>query len=105
MLRVGGEWLAGTETMLLLVILGLATVGTTALFLVGLFGYRRRGTPVYLLLLLALGLLVCRSLVGFGTAAGLIPASVHHIVEHGSDFAIASLVLYALYRTGPPSGD
>jgi hypothetical protein len=103
MLQVVGGWLSGTEAALLLAVLGLATLGTTALFLVGLVGYRRRRTTVYLLLTLALALLVSRSIIGFGTAMGLVPMSVHHIIEHGSDFAIATLVLYALYRTGPPA--
>ncbi|WP_302080101.1 DUF7471 family protein [Salinibaculum rarum] len=98
-----GEWLSGTEAAILLVVLGLATLGTAALFLVGLAGYRRRGTSVYLLLTVALGLLVARSIVGFGTALGMVPMPVHHLIEHGSDFAIATLVLYALYRSGPPS--
>jgi hypothetical protein len=103
MLQVVGGWLSGTEAALLLAVLGLATLGTTALFLVGLVGYRRRRTTVYLLLTLALALLVSRSIIGFGTAMGVVPMSVHHIIEHGSDFAIATLVLYALYRTGPPA--
>ena len=98
-----GEWLSGTEAAVLLVVLGLATLGTAALFLVGVAGYRRRGTSVYLLLTVALGLLVCRSVVGFGTALGIVPMPIHHLIEHGSDFAVATLVLYALYRSGPPS--
>jgi hypothetical protein len=101
MLAVGGEWLSAGEAMALLVVLGLATVGTLTLFLVGLAAYRRRGTRVYLLLLVALGLLVSRSIVGFGTAMGAVPMPIHHLVEHSSDFAIAALVLYALYRSGP----
>jgi hypothetical protein len=104
MFLVRSEWIGEPEVTLLLVVLGLATLGTTALFLLGLAGYRRRRTPVYLLLTLALALLVARSLVGFGTALGLVPMGAHHIIEHGSDFAIAAVVLYALYRTGPPSG-
>lgn len=101
MLAVGGEWLSAGEAMALLVVLALATVGTLTLFLVGLAAYRRRGTRVYLLLLVALGLLVSRSIVGFGTAMGAVPMPIHHLVEHSSDFAIAALVLYALYRSGP----
>ncbi len=103
MYQAVGEWLGGTEAVLLLVVLGLATLGTAALFLVGLAGYRRRGTTVYLLLTVALGLLVCRSIVGFGTALGVVPMPIHHLVEHGFDFALATLVLYALYRSGSPS--
>ncbi|MEF8785458.1 MAG: hypothetical protein V5A45_05955 [Haloarculaceae archaeon] len=103
MYQAVGEWLSGTEAAVLLVVLGLATLGTAALFLVGVAGYRRRGTSVYLLLTVALGLLVCRSVVGFGTALGIVPMPIHHLIEHGSDFAVATLVLYALYRSGPPS--
>lgn len=98
-----GEWLTGTEAAILLVVLALATLGTTALFLVGVVGYRRRGTTVYLLVTVALGLLVVRSLVGFGTALGVVRMPVHHLVGAGSDFAIASLLLYALYRSGSPA--
>lgn len=101
MLVVGGEWLSTGEATALLVVLALATTGTLTLFLVALIAYRRRGTTVYLLLMVALGLLVVRSLLGFGTALGVVPMPVHHIVEHSSDFAIAALVLYALYRSGP----
>lgn len=103
MYQAVGEWLSGTEAAVLLVVLGLATLGTAALFLVGVAGYRRRGTSVYLLLTVALGLLVCRSVIGFGTALGIVPMPIHHLIEHGSDFAVATLVLYALYRSGPPS--
>ena len=101
MLVESGEWLGAGEATALLVVLALATVGTLALFLIGLLAYRRRRTPVYLLLLIALGLLVGRSLVGFGTAVGLVPMPIHHLVEHGADFGVAALVLYAIYRTGP----
>jgi len=98
-----GTWLNGTEAAVLLVVLGLATIGTAALFLVGVVGYRRRRERVYLLVTVALGLLVARSVVGFGTALGIVPMPVHHLIEHGSDFAVATLVLYALYRSGSPS--
>jgi hypothetical protein len=97
----GGQWLSSGEATALLVVLALATAGTLALFLVGLAAYRRRRTRVYLLVTAALGLLVGRSLVGFGTALGFVPMPVHHLVEHSSDFVLAVLVLYALYRAGP----
>jgi threonine/homoserine/homoserine lactone efflux protein len=103
MLKAVGAWLSGTEAAVLLVVLGLATIGTGMLFLVSVAGYRRRRTTVYLLMTVALGLLVSRSLVGFGTAIGFVPMPAHHIIEHGSDFAVAALILYALYRSGPPA--
>lgn len=103
MFQAVGEWLTGTQAAVLLVVLALATVGTAALFLVGAVGYRRRGTTTYLLLTVALGLLVGRSVVGFGTALGMVPMPIHHLIEHGSDLGVATLVLYALYRSGPPA--
>ncbi|MFD1647970.1 DUF7471 family protein [Haloarchaeobius litoreus] len=103
MLASVGEWLSGTEATILLTVLGLATLGTTVLFLIGVVGYRRRKSRVYLLVTLALGLLVGRSIVGFGTVFGIVPMPVHHLIEHGSDFVVATLVLYALYWSEPPS--
>jgi predicted RND superfamily exporter protein len=100
-----GGWLSGGEATLLLLVLALATVGTLALFAIGLVAYRRRGSGVYLLLTVALGLLVGRSIMGFGTALDLVPMPVHHLLGHGADFAIAALVLYAIVRTGAVSED
>ncbi len=98
---IGGEWLGPVEGFVLLAILALATTGTAILFGVALAAYTRRRTPVYLLLTVALGLLVARSVVGFGTALGLVPMPVHHLLEHGADFALAVIVLFAVYRMGP----
>ena len=95
-----GEWLGPGQATALLVILALATIGTLAVFVVALVAYRRRRTGVYLLLTVALGLLVVRSVLGFGTALGYVPMPVHHLVEHGADVTVAGLVLYAIYRTG-----
>lgn len=103
MLQSVGDWLSGTEAAILLAVLALATLGTAVLFLTGLAGYRRRRTRAYLLVTVALGLLLGRSILGFGTVLGLVPMPVHHLFEHGSDFAVATLVLYALYRSDPPS--
>lgn len=100
MSALGAEWLGTGEATVLLIVLALATVGTLVLFLVAVMAYWRRQTPVYLLLTAALGLLVGRSLVGFGTALGVVPMPTHHLIEHGADFALALLVLYAIYRTG-----
>lgn len=98
---IGGEWLGPATGFALLAILALATTGTAILFTIALVAYVRRRTPVYLLLTVALGLLVGRSIVGFGTAVGLVPMPVHHLLEHGSDFALAVIVLFAIYRMGP----
>jgi len=95
------EWVDGTYSAPLHLAVFLAGTGTTALFLVGVFAYRRRRTFRYLLLTFALGLLVIRTVVGFGTILGVVPMTVHHLVEHGFDFLLAAFVLYAVYQTGP----
>lgn len=105
MAAFAGDWLGTGEAVALLVVLALATLGTLALFCLALVGYRRRRTGVYLLVTVAIGLLVVRSLVGIGTALGLVPMAVHHLVEHGADVLVAALVLTALVRMGPVDGD
>lgn len=100
-MSIGGDWLGTVEGVALLAILALATTGTALLFALALAAYARRRTPVYLLLTVALGLLVFRSVMGFGTALGWVPMPVHHLVEHGADFVLAVLVLFAIYLTGP----
>jgi membrane protein DedA with SNARE-associated domain len=85
----------------LVAVIVLAVAGTTLLFLAGLVAYSRRQTRRYLLITVVLGLLVGRSVVGLGTVLGAVPMTAHHLVEHGFDFLIAVLILYAVYRSGP----
>ncbi|MCX2818861.1 hypothetical protein EGH25_05805 [Haladaptatus sp. F3-133] len=84
----------------LLAVLVLAGIGTTAVFALSLVAYRRRRGKSYLLISVAIGLLVVRTLVGFGTVQGVIPMLYHHLVEHTLDFLIAALVLTAAYVGG-----
>jgi heme A synthase len=97
-----GDWLSTGEGVVLLTVLGLATLVTTALFLVSVFAARRRRTTPYLLLTAAIGLLVVRSLVGIGTAMGQVPMPAHHIIEHTSDALIAMIILGAVYNSRSP---
>jgi len=93
-------WLGSGEAVLLLAVLALATLGTLALFLVAATATWRRRTNTYLLLTAAIGLLVVRSIVGFGTVLGAVPMSMHHLTEHTFDFLVALLVLGAVYAVG-----
>ena len=94
-------WLDGQLAPVLIGIIVLAALGTAILFGIGLLAYRTRRTLQYLLITVALGLLVARSIVGLGTVFGVVPMAIHHLVEHSFDFAIAMLILYAVYRSGP----
>lgn len=97
---VAGEWLDPQLAPVLVCVIALAVLGTAVLFVAGLVAYSRRRTLRYLLITIVLGILVVRSVTGLGTVLGLVPMTVHHLVEHGSDFLIAVLVLSAVYRSG-----
>ncbi|SEH15864.1 hypothetical protein SAMN04487967_2279 [Natronorubrum sediminis] len=94
-------WLDPQLAPVLLAVIVLAVIGTTILFCVGVVAYSRRRSTRYLLITVVLGLLVGRSLIGLGTVFGLLPMTLHHLVEHSVDFTIAVLILYAVYRSGP----
>ncbi|MDF9745702.1 DUF7471 family protein [Natrinema salsiterrestre] len=102
-MSAAGEWLDPQLAPVLVCVIALAVMGTTVLFVAGLVAYTRRRTLRYLLITVVLGLLVVRSVTGFGTVLGLVPMTVHHLVEHGFDFLIAVLILYAVYRSGSAS--
>lgn len=99
--QIAGEWVGYPVSMLLFAVLSLAGVGTGILFALGIVAYRRRRTRIYALITVAIGMLFFRSLVGLGTVLGLVPMPIHHLVEHGLDFLIAALILYAVYESGP----
>lgn len=99
------QWLDPQLAPVLLVVIVLAVAGTAILFACGLVAYSRRRSTRYLVITVVLGLLVARSIVGLGTVFGLVPMTVHHLVEHGLDFTIAVLILYAVYRSGPVGRD
>ncbi|ELY51699.1 DUF7471 family protein [Natronolimnohabitans innermongolicus] len=95
------QWLDPQLAPVLLAVIVLAVLGTTILFGCGIVAYSRRRSTRYLLVTAVLGLLVTRSIVGLGTVFGLVPMTIHHLVEHSVDFSIAVLILYAVYRSGP----
>ena len=100
-LTVEGWSVEGSLT--LLAVVAVAGIGTGILFLVSLIAYRRRRSSQYLLISVAVGALLARSVVGAGTVLGYIPMPVHHFLEHSLDFLIAALVLYAVYAHAPGS--
>lgn len=87
----------------LLAVVLIAGFGTGVLFLVSLVAYGRRRSSQYRLISVAIGILLLRSVVGAGTVLGYVPMPVHHFLEHGLDFAIAAIVLYAVYAHAPGS--
>ncbi|QLG50562.1 DUF7471 family protein [Natrinema halophilum] len=102
-MTVAREWLDPQLAPVLIAVITLAVLGTTVLFVVGLVAYARRRTTRYCLITVVLGVLVVRSITGLGTVLGLVPMTIHHLVEHGFDFLIAVLVLYLVFRSGTTS--
>ena len=100
-LTIEGWSVEGSLT--LLAVVAVAGIGTGILFLVSLIAYRRRRSSQYLLISVAVGALLARSVVGAGTVLGYVPMPVHHFLEHSLDFLIAALVLYAVYAHAPGS--
>lgn len=95
---LSAKWIPPGYTPLLFIGLLLASIGTVLLFCVGLVSYIRRRSTRYLLLTVALGALVVRTVVGWGTAVGGVPMITHHLIEHGLDFFIAVVILYLVYQ-------
>jgi type III secretory pathway component EscS len=94
------DWVAPEFAPFLFAGLVLAGLGTISLFVLSVVAYWRRLESRYLLITLALGALATRTIVGWGTVFGLVPMTVHHLLEHTLDFLIALLVIYAVYRSG-----
>lgn len=95
------EWVDDQLYPVLSLFIILAALGTTALFLVSVIAYRRRRTFPYLIIMVAIGLLVFRTAIGFATMFGYVPMTLHHVIEHLTDFLIAALIIFLLYKVGP----
>ena len=91
-------------------VLALAAAGVASAVLTGaaLAAFLRRRSRPYLLVALALGTLLARSVVAGASLGGLLAGDVHHLLEHGLDVAMAGLVIaavwYARSVTGTPAG-
>lgn len=99
LLDLTAEWVTAGYVPFLFAGLILAGVGTLLLFCLGLTAYHRHRSREYLFVTLVLGALVIRTIVGWGTVVGIVPMVVHHLLEHGLDFLIATIVLYTVYRS------
>ncbi|MFC7073556.1 hypothetical protein ACFQJ7_08760 [Halovenus rubra] len=102
-LSSSSEWPGVEGSLLLLGIILLAGLGTGLLFIASAVTCLRRRSPRYTLITVAVGALLVRSFVGVGTVSGRVPMIYHHVIEHTLDFAIAALVLSAVYLSKPAS--
>jgi ABC-type sugar transport system permease subunit len=79
------------------VVLSLAGLVTAVLAGLGLAVFLRRRSKSYLLVALALLALFARTLVAAASIFGLVGDDAHHLLEHGLDTVMASLVVGAVY--------
>lgn len=77
--------------------LALAGVASLVVVCLGAVALSRRRSLSYLLIFLALSVLLVRTTVAALTVVGVLPEASHHVLEHGLDFAMAGLVLVAVY--------
>ncbi|MFC3479000.1 DUF7471 family protein [Halobacterium litoreum] len=77
----------------------LALAGVAAALLTGaaLAVFLRRRSRSHLLVALALGALLARTVVAGASLAGAVALDSHHLVEHSLDVVMAALVVAAVY--------
>ncbi len=98
-MTLAAEWVSSAVAPFLFAGLVLAGLGTITLFCIGLTALHRRRSLPYLLITLALGALVLRTVIGWGTAVGVVPMTIHHFLEHGLDCFVAVLLLGTVYQS------
>jgi len=95
-LRTVGHAQASPDPTLLGVHL-LAGVGSGLLLALGVAALSRRTSRSYLLVVLALGALVGRTVVSGLAIFGPLEPSLHHFAEHALDAMVATFLLGAIY--------
>lgn len=81
----------------LLLILAIASVGTTILLALALLAFTQRRSQPYLLIALAIAALFLRTVVAGLSMVGVLPTTSHHLFEHALDVVIVVLIIVAIY--------
>lgn len=81
----------------LVVVFALAGLGSGALAALALAALARRRSWSYLLVALAIGSLVVRTVLGIGMLGGFVSLPAHHVLEHVLDVVIVALLFAAVY--------
>lgn len=86
----------------LFAILVLGGLASALLVSLGVYAFVRRQSRSYLLVILALGTLVLKALLGGLALWNVIPISQHHLIEHTLDVLMAAFLLTAVYEARTP---
>lgn len=81
----------------LLLVLGIASVGTAILLALALLAFRERRSRPYLLIALALAALFFRTVVAGLSMMAMLPTTSHHLFEHVLDVVVVVLIIVAVY--------
>jgi len=81
----------------LLAVVGVATLGASALLGLAFAAFVRRRSRPYLLIVAAFAALLGRSAVVGLSALGVLSPTDHHLFEHGLDVVLVALVVAAVY--------
>lgn len=81
----------------LLLVLGIASVGTALLLALAVMAFTKRRTRPYLLIALAIAALFLRSVVAGLSMLAVLPANAHHLLEHALDVVVVGLVIAAVF--------
>lgn len=81
----------------LLLVLGMASVGTAVLLALALLAFTERRSRPYLLIALAVAALFLRTVVAGLSMAEVLPTTSHHLFEHVLDVVVVVLIIVAIY--------
>lgn len=93
-----GDGILATPDGVLLVVLGLAAVGSALVVGLAVVALSRRRSWPYLLVTLALATVLTRTFLGALTMGGTLTLGGHHTMEHALDVVMIALLLGAVYR-------
>lgn len=91
--------LLGIDDPVVAIVVVLSALATLPLAVFGLLAYRRRRSRSYGFVAMAFLLFLLKSVLGAISIAGSVDVSIHHLLEHGFDFGIATLLLGAIYSS------
>jgi len=96
---------AGSQSLILLAVITVAAAGTAVLLGLAIGAFVQRQSRPYILIVAALAALFGRSSVAGITIIGLFSHAEHHLLEHGLDVILVSLVIAAVYHSRTSSNE
>ena len=87
----------GSPSLLLVPAIVVAAIGAAVLLGLAIGAFVQRQSRPYLLIVVALAALLGRSAIAGFSLTGMFSPTDHHLLEHGLDVVLVSLVIAAVY--------